>query len=61
MHDRGSAHSTPRWVKVIAIIAIALLPLFVGLHLIGMSILGHVSGGNGDHARSPGAPEHRAQ
>jgi hypothetical protein len=34
--DRGSARSTPRWVTVLGIvIAIALIVLFVVLHLTG--------------------------
>ena len=61
MHDRELAHSTPRWVKATGITAIAVLVLFVGLHLSGMSLLGHVSGGNGDHAPHSGATEHGLQ
>ena len=61
MHGHGSAHRAPRWVKVTGIMAIALLPLFVGLHLIGMSLLGHLSGGRGDHAPPLGATAHGTQ
>ncbi len=61
MHDRGSTDHTPRWVKVFGIMTIALLLLFVGLHLIGMSLLGHVSGGHGDHAPLSSATEHDQQ
>jgi hypothetical protein len=51
MHDHGSTHNTPGWVKMTGIIVIALLLLlFVGLHVVGMSLLGHVSGGHGDRA-----------
>ena len=58
MNDRGLTHYTPRWVKAIGIMAIALLLLFVGLHLIGMRLLGQVSGGHGDRLPPPGATEH---
>jgi hypothetical protein len=57
MYDRGLTHHTPRWVKAIGIMAIALL-LFVGLHLIGMSLLGQASGGHGEHTPPPSATEH---
>ena len=40
----GSPPSTPRWVKVFGIIAIALVLLFVILHLTGNSL-----GGPGGH------------
>ena len=39
--DRESAPSTPRWVKVFAIIAILLVVLFVILHLTGLAPTGH--------------------
>ena len=39
--DRGSPPSTPRWVKVSAIIVIVLVLLFVILHLTGNSLGGH--------------------
>ncbi|MGQ0601879.1 MAG: hypothetical protein ACT4QE_09315 [Anaerolineales bacterium] len=42
--DRGSPPSTPRWVKVLVIIAIVLILLFVILHLTGNSL-----GGPGGH------------
>ena len=42
--DRGSTYSTPRWVKVSAIIFIVLVLLFVILHLTGNSL-----GGPGGH------------
>jgi hypothetical protein len=50
MHGDGSTHRMPRWVKVTGIMVVALLLLFVGLHLIGMSFLGHVPGGRGNRA-----------
>ena len=50
MHHRGSPHSTPRWVKLFGIIVITLLLLFVSLHFVGRSLLGHALGGHGDHA-----------
>jgi hypothetical protein len=58
MYDRGSTHHTPRWVKAIGIMAIALLLLLVGLHLIGMSLLSQLSDGHGEHAPPPSAAEH---
>ena len=51
MHDHGS-------VKTTGIIVIALLPLFGSLHLIGMSLLGHASGGHGGHVPPSSATEH---
>ena len=45
--DRGSPPSTPRWVKVSAIIVIVLVLLFVILHLTGNSL-----GGPGGHTPS---------
>jgi hypothetical protein len=39
--DRGSAISTPRWVKVFGIILIVLVLLFVILHLTGRGLGGH--------------------
>lgn len=39
MHNRGSPHSTPRWVKLFGIIVITLLLLFVSLHFVGRSLL----------------------
>ena len=39
--NRGSAPSTPRWVKVFGIIAVILVLLFVILHLTGKSPAGH--------------------
>ena len=41
--DRGSPAGTPRWVKVFGIIALALVLLFVILHLTGNSPGGHGS------------------
>jgi hypothetical protein len=61
MRGDGSTHRTPPWVKLIGIMIIALLLLFVGLHRIGMSLLGHVSGGDGDHVPPPSATEHGMQ
>jgi hypothetical protein len=61
MHGDGSTHRTPRWMKLTGIMVIALLLLFVGLHLVGMSLLGHVSRGRGDYAPPPGAAEHDMQ
>ncbi|MBM2848786.1 MAG: hypothetical protein HW418_1728 [Anaerolineales bacterium] len=40
--DRRSPPSTPRWVKVSAIIVIVLVLLFVILHLTGLSLGGHI-------------------
>jgi hypothetical protein len=61
MQDCVSTHHTPRWVKVTGIVVIALLLLFVGLHLIGTSFPGHVSGGGGGHAPPPGVTERGMQ
>jgi hypothetical protein len=61
MHGHGSTHRTPPWVKVTGMMVIALLLLFVGLHLIGMGLLGHLSGGHGDHAPPLSATEHGMQ
>jgi hypothetical protein len=44
MHGHGPTHSSPRWVKVFGITVIVLLLLFIGLHLIGGSLLGHTFG-----------------
>jgi hypothetical protein len=41
-HGRGSPPSTPRWVKVSGIIVIALILLFVILHLTGLGLGGHM-------------------
>jgi hypothetical protein len=40
--NRRSPPSTPRWVKVSAIIVIVLVLLFVILHLTGLSLGGHI-------------------
>ena len=45
--DRGSPPSTPRWVKVLGIIFVALVLLVVILHLAGIS-----PGGPGSHMPS---------
>ena len=42
--DHRSSTATPRWVKVFGITVVALLLLFIGLHLIGGSLLGHTFG-----------------
>jgi hypothetical protein len=47
----------PRWVKAM-LMAMALLLLFVGLHLIGITLLGQASGGHGEHTPPPSATEH---
>jgi hypothetical protein len=60
MHERRPTDRTPRWVKAIGIVALALL-LFVGMHLIGGSLLGHALGGHGDHAPPSSAAEHPPQ
>lgn len=60
-HGHGSTHSTPRWVKVFGITVIVLLLLFVGLHVIGRSLLGHAFGGHGDHVPPSSATEHGLQ
>jgi hypothetical protein len=60
MHDHESTRSTPRWVKMIGIIVIALL-LLGSLHVIGRSLLGHAFGGHSDHAPYSGATEHGPQ
>ena len=39
--DRGSASPTPGWVKGFGIIVVALLVLFVVLHLTGNGMSGH--------------------
>jgi hypothetical protein len=57
MYDRGSTHHMPRWVKAM-LMAMALLLLFVGLHLIGITLLGQASGGHGEHTPPPSATEH---
>jgi hypothetical protein len=41
--DRNSPPSTPRWVKITGIIGIALVLLFVILHLTGHSPGGHAT------------------
>jgi hypothetical protein len=61
MRGTGSTHRRPRWVKLTGIMVITLPLLFVGLHLIGISLPGHVSGGRGDHAPPPRATERGMQ
>ena len=61
MRDHLSAHNTPGWVKMTGTIVIALLLTFVSVHLIGMGLLGHASGGHGDHAPPSGVTEHDPQ
>jgi hypothetical protein len=59
MNDHhGSAHRTPRWVKLAGIIVVVLLLLFSSLHLIGRSFLGHALGGHGSQALPSSATEH---
>lgn len=41
MPGRGSPPSIPRWVKVFVIIFIALVLLFIILHLMGLGFGGH--------------------
>ena len=43
--DRESPPSTPRWVKVFAIITLVLVLLFVVLHLTGRGFGGHAPSG----------------
>lgn len=50
--DRGSPPSTPRWVKVLGIIAIVLILLFVILHLAGNNLGCPPAGGH----TPPGCP-----
>ena len=57
MHERGPTDHTPRWVKVTGIMALTLLLLFVGLHVVDTSLLGHALGGHGNHAPPSGAAE----
>jgi hypothetical protein len=38
---QGSAASTPRWVRVLGTIMVALVLLFVALHLAGHGFAGH--------------------
>jgi hypothetical protein len=61
MLDHESTFSTPRWVKMIGVIIIALLVLLGSLHVIGRSLLGRAFGGHGDHAPHSGATEHGPQ
>ncbi len=61
MHGRGSTHSTPRWVKVLAITAMILSALAVGLHLVGMAFLGETFGGHSGYQSLPGLTEHARQ
>ncbi len=49
--------STPRWVKVFVIVALALVLLFVIVHLTGNSPGGHLHGG---HTPPASATEHGA-
>jgi hypothetical protein len=50
--ERESPPSTPRWVKLFAIVAIVLLLLFAGLHLTGNAPM---------HSMSPSGTEHGVQ
>jgi hypothetical protein len=55
--DPDSAAGTPRWVKVFGLVVLALLALFVVLHLAGLGG-GHGPGRHGGGGRTPPA-EHR--
>jgi hypothetical protein len=44
--DRQSPASTPRWVKVLAIIALVLVVLLVVLHVTGRGFGGHTPAGS---------------
>ncbi len=61
MRDHGSTHNTPGWVKMTGIIGIALLLLFVGMHLIGRSLLGQALGGHGNQVPPSNATERGMQ
>jgi hypothetical protein len=39
--DRGSTTTTPRWVKVLGVVALILVLLFVIMHLVGRGLGGH--------------------
>lgn len=58
MHDHGSTYNTPRWVRAVGISVIVLLLVFVGLDLIGGSLLGQGHSGHGDHAPPSSVTEH---
>jgi hypothetical protein len=60
MQERGPTDRTPRWVRAIGIVALALL-LFVGIHLIGRSLLGHALGGPGNQMPPSNATERGMQ
>jgi hypothetical protein len=60
-HAHGTTHSVPRWAKGFGISVIILVLLFIGLHVIGMSLLGPLSGGHGDHILPSGATERGMQ
>ncbi len=54
--------STPRWVKVLGIIAIVLIVLFVILHLTGNSPRGHTPSGHpGEHSPPASVTENGEQ
>jgi hypothetical protein len=55
MHGHEASQGMPRWVKVTGIVVIALLLLFVSLHLIGRRLLGPTFGGHGDAGGLGGA------
>jgi hypothetical protein len=57
MADPPPYPGTPRWVKVFGFIVIALL-LFIGLHLVGGSLLGHAFSGYDGHAPPFSATDH---
>ena len=59
--DHRLSTATPRWVKVFGITVVALLLLFIGLHLIGRSFPGHGFGEHGNHALHSSAAEHGHQ
>jgi hypothetical protein len=60
MHARGSAHSTPKWVKMFAIGAVILL-LLLAAHLIVMRLLDRSIIEHSGHALSSGITEHALQ
>jgi len=54
--DRRPITGLPRWVKVSAVIVLALVLLFVVLQLTGVEPGGHDPGNRGDHGLGGSAP-----
>ncbi|MBX9592266.1 MAG: hypothetical protein K2X43_23510 [Hyphomonadaceae bacterium] len=55
MSGREAAHGVPHWVKMFAIVTMALVPLMVVLHFIAVHLLGLASDDHGHRRHTPRA------